>query len=1382
MKLLILALFVVGAYGCGRPTYTPIVNRVVGGDDVRPYSWPWQISLQYSSGGNWYHTCGGTLIADQWVLTAAHCISFSRTYRVYVGKHSLNTANEAGSIAISAAKIFVHEEWDSQRIRNDIALIKLQSRVQFSDKIMPACLPDNGLVLPGDYPCYVTGWGRLWTGGPLADNLQQALLPVVSHAVCSRSDWWSTLVTEKMVCAGGDGQLASCNNGGVEEHHATIEWNEIEHFYVLTDLNSVHGTYVNDCRIHNAAVRLTPGDEMHFGYGGSAYKLLVDPADPLPVLPIQCVTSPAGVRTRPLSSSVSPHPPHRPRPASAGAKRSTNVPECSSSSYRQGGLASSTGRGIIFRNARMSQSCQNMHNLLQDREETWARSREEQSCVLASQQEAQGKDCMISALREEVSKLQLQLSQSNTNDTDIRQKLRNLNRDIQEKKEEIEQLKEQMLAMQATVGVHSSQAVAERDQTISKLKKQLEKLKSENSKSTALVINAQKDLLAQEKQAIKLAADVDSLRKDARHKDAQISNMSNKLSTLKDIEKHQVEFLAKEKEVESLKKTVEKMDMTLKENQREIKEQIAEKDLVKHRLVKKTQEHCALQSEMSKLKLQQQQALQREQKAQTELRHTQMRLENICSQIRKRVLVTSETISEQEILNRLSKLKKDKEVIDSRVQELEQQLREHNENQTLVEEDTGKLKARLAEVQSTIQKLYLADAIQNQISALQDENVSPAVSWVHTHTLSILTSLHKMLQDTADILHTTGVEVTEKTGGVPGAVKTLCLQHQEVQSQLGRLQEEKKYLEERENEADDVHLEQEAMKQQTQTEVDALKLQLERISTDLEAARKAEAVLHSEMETQELEWRTKLEEGKKREIELMNKVKEVELQEDLWRKTVAEERVREDEWRTRVEEALQRGAEQEKERSRVEIEEYREQVRQHAHTIVALEEQKSSAVQKAREMQEERDSLTQQLTDALNKKVDVKPTVTLEPSEEEEQQQLKQTVTSLRASLGVSQQEVVNQGEVIASLSRDLAHTHARLSDLTGELSEEQKIELETHKALVVDQKMQLSVLTQKLKVNAELLQQKEEELRTVREKLVQTEADLKREQMENTGLLLGTIPHTKDVASMVIPSHLLGSKCKGCRQEEIIRQSKETLSAMKERIRAVESRWPCTVLVQQGEPMRKEKKKQDQTKAHRLKRSLAQRDSFSSESGFAFPEALSEAALERTARLDLSDALELSERTYVDLARALCEALELSEGQLSGCVPLKHLLPGEREHMASLRQEDLELLRSQLALRNSQIQNKDVLLQESQREIQSLRDSQALGQQLQIELDSVRLELETLKQESSTLRQTLEDTQTQLQHCTNHRKSMALNMDKMEGRRIRIGHHNCVPDTNFGR
>lgn len=48
-------------------------------------------------------------------------------------------------------------------------------------------------------------------GGPIADILQQALLPVVSHSTCSRGDWWGSLVTTDMICAGGDGQLASCN-------------------------------------------------------------------------------------------------------------------------------------------------------------------------------------------------------------------------------------------------------------------------------------------------------------------------------------------------------------------------------------------------------------------------------------------------------------------------------------------------------------------------------------------------------------------------------------------------------------------------------------------------------------------------------------------------------------------------------------------------------------------------------------------------------------------------------------------------------------------------------------------------------------------------------------------------------------------------------------------------------------------------------------------------------------------------------------------------------------------------------------------------------------------------------------------------------------------
>ncbi len=48
-------------------------------------------------------------------------------------------------------------------------------------------------------------------GGALPDKLQQALMPAVDHATCSRSDWWGFSVKETMVCAGGDGIVAGCN-------------------------------------------------------------------------------------------------------------------------------------------------------------------------------------------------------------------------------------------------------------------------------------------------------------------------------------------------------------------------------------------------------------------------------------------------------------------------------------------------------------------------------------------------------------------------------------------------------------------------------------------------------------------------------------------------------------------------------------------------------------------------------------------------------------------------------------------------------------------------------------------------------------------------------------------------------------------------------------------------------------------------------------------------------------------------------------------------------------------------------------------------------------------------------------------------------------------
>uniref|UniRef100_A0A3B3CBT6 Zgc:100868 n=1 Tax=Oryzias melastigma TaxID=30732 RepID=A0A3B3CBT6_ORYME len=181
---------------CGQPKLN---TRIVGGQDAPAGSWPWQVSLQTSG-----HFCGGSLINNQWVLTAAHCVPGGDLVgaKVLLGLQSLEGSNP-NSVTRTVAKSINHPSYNSVTKENDIALLQLSSTVTFTDYISPVCLASTGSTFYSGINTWVTGWGNIGSGNllPSPQTLQEVQVPIVGNRRCKCS-YGASSITDNMLCAG----------------------------------------------------------------------------------------------------------------------------------------------------------------------------------------------------------------------------------------------------------------------------------------------------------------------------------------------------------------------------------------------------------------------------------------------------------------------------------------------------------------------------------------------------------------------------------------------------------------------------------------------------------------------------------------------------------------------------------------------------------------------------------------------------------------------------------------------------------------------------------------------------------------------------------------------------------------------------------------------------------------------------------------------------------------------------------------------------------------------------------------------------------------------------------------------------------------------------
>ncbi|CAF0959135.1 unnamed protein product [Adineta ricciae] len=192
---------------CGCSDKSQLQSKIIGGQTVRTRTWSWAVSIRVQN----RFQCAGSILTSSWILTAAHCFSFTNSLGVNTIRidPSLITVHAGSNNRLEdnqyrrAIDIFSHSQFDPLTYLNDIALIKVSTPFDMTDITLgQICLPNSS---SNDYPLTNTslvaiGWGRLWQNGPESLTLQQVIL----KAIAAKQSSCSPLVTDssKQLCAG----------------------------------------------------------------------------------------------------------------------------------------------------------------------------------------------------------------------------------------------------------------------------------------------------------------------------------------------------------------------------------------------------------------------------------------------------------------------------------------------------------------------------------------------------------------------------------------------------------------------------------------------------------------------------------------------------------------------------------------------------------------------------------------------------------------------------------------------------------------------------------------------------------------------------------------------------------------------------------------------------------------------------------------------------------------------------------------------------------------------------------------------------------------------------------------------------------------------------
>ncbi|XP_040507322.1 forkhead-associated domain-containing protein 1 isoform X2 [Gallus gallus] len=1082
-----------------------------------------------------------------------------------------------------------------------------------------------------------------------------------------------------------------------------------------------------------------------------------------------------------------PHPSLRKRPISAWTRSATmtvpmdalNPPPAERPAWTTN--SSSSGMGDPFLGIH-STDCS-----LQEKDEKLLSLEKEIGRLSAFEAESKQKDTVIRDLQGELASMAESMA-AVRNDVELTQRLLTFEGEIRAKTEEIKALKEQISNLQKGSSEIFSHSLQERDLEMGNLRRESEKLKRDHALTTGLVTSLQREIAVKEQKIQQLKQEVEKTKKANREKDNQLAAVSAKCSRIKEEMKRELG----EREMAAYQKRIGELECELKGLQEEVQKCHIDQKAIQTQLAEKAKVEEELKSTCKRKSLQLQEMGRRERLLKSDVDRVQGQLESFKSQVMRvcsphAAGESGKALTVQQVVEKVRHIWEENQQSQAQEKCLQEEISSKLSKEKEMTENVEVFKKSLRELQAFLRASFCSSSLKSELSKLEAMLVDPLVLDIHAAVVEITRVVLSWLEEAEQLLASTGLELPTSKKGLTACLKRLLEKYRETERRNEMLQVQLEEVRESRDALLQESLEELKAKHEQDLQIKINQIILEKEeekakileSTVLKEKEKHKQCLDEEKKRiQDLESHLRsmaeIIEGKSKEQEAMDlKLQEAvhDLEEATTREMMLRQQVRMQDEQLKI---LQDESEVLKRKMQEEIAEYKEQIKQHSRTIVALEDRLLEAEQQQKALKEDNVVLEERIKglqdDACR-------------STSGASQEAKESHCCGLEELTAMQSILQAKEAAIVGLTKELSETRARMSDMRGELSEKQKAELEQSLHRVKSQERELGVLRGKLSGMSDLVAKKDRELQAAAAELRKVQEDCRalkdasRRMAEELEMLpqAQAIPATPEESSeqeLALDLANLGVRCRGLRHEETIQRQKEGLAELRERIKVLEKTQASAVLGRASELLMVQKAA--------LPEKVAQKAGLQVEPaplpGAEFkcskclgqlPDGSSHGAMS----VEVLEDSDLSERMYLDLICALGRLMNMKE--LEGMQPMEHVPQEEREKVGQQRWRDLGLLYERISKLKDRLERKEERLREYETSIEQLRLNQESLQTCQEEM--LRLEDEVYREaeEKALLREALERTRAELgqekrlNRAARQRKSLAENGEKRKEKEL---------------